>query len=93
MSAIACWIAAHGSQQSRAKHGLGSRQAAKQVMIGVIFEELFDLFAVEVQLLLQGAQQFGHAYSQLALGSEALNWSACAKTFSLLSVVSGRHSL
>src|SRR5215469_18917509 len=37
-------------------------------MIGMILKKGFDLFAVELQLLAQRAQEFGQAYGQLTFG-------------------------
>src|SRR4029453_16446857 len=57
--AITIRIAAHGSQQARGQDLFGSRQAAKQIVVGMISEQGLDLFAVELKLLAQGAEHLG----------------------------------
>ncbi len=44
-------IVAHHPQQARSQNILGSRQAAKQIVIGMVFKDLPDLTSIELELL------------------------------------------
>src|SRR5215472_4786691 len=48
---VAVRVSAYRGQQPGRKDLLGSGQAAKQIMVGVLLEESLDLFAIEGQLL------------------------------------------
>jgi len=51
-----------------ANYLLGTGQAAEQILVGMIFEQGLDLLAIEVQLLVQKAQEFAQAQGKLAFG-------------------------
>ena len=69
VATVAVRVAPQRRQQPGRQDLLGSGQAAKQIMVGMLSEKSLDLFAVEGQLLGQGAEQFTQADGQLAFGS------------------------
>jgi hypothetical protein len=61
-------VAADFAQQARGQRLGRAGQRAKEVMVGMLLEESFDLLAVEIQLELEGFEQPGQTNSQQALG-------------------------
>jgi len=68
VAAIALGMGADGRQKPRGQHLFGAGQTAKEVVVGMALEKGFDLFAIFVELLLEGAQEFAQAQRQPALG-------------------------
>src|SRR6266436_187121 len=67
-SAVTARVGTDCGQEPRGQHLLGSGQAAKEMVIGMVLEKSLDLFPILVQLLLERAQQFAQAQGQLAFG-------------------------
>jgi len=61
-------VAADFAQKSWGQSLGSARQRAKQVMVGMLFKESFDLLAVLVQLELQGVEQLGQTEGQQTFG-------------------------
>lgn len=59
VAAVAIGIGPNRRQQARSQDFFGPRQAAKQIVVGMLVEQGFDLLAVQIQLLAQRAQQLG----------------------------------
>jgi len=66
--AITSGIRSDRGQKPGSQHLLGSRQTAKEIVIGMLGKEGFNLLTVFIQLLLERAQQLAQAQCQLAFG-------------------------